>query len=147
MRAARYCYKRPGDGAHLHTLIGIAANASRPASVGLTRPPSAHRSSFFIWAPGTPAFGEANPGIQNGWNLQDSTPGAPQGLEEIAQTSTGRIDAPYYDTGMGDPVTSNEGILDASSLGHSQVGRWFRVAPSITASFSPFPDIGADLAA
>jgi hypothetical protein len=72
-------------------------------------------SSFSISAPGTPAFGEANPDIQTGWNLQDAT-GTPQGLEEIAQTPTGQIDALYYDTGMGDPVASNEGILYASNL-------------------------------
>jgi hypothetical protein len=72
-------------------------------------------SSFSISAPGTPAFGEANPDIVNGWNLQDAS-GTPQGLEEIAQTPTGQIDALYYDTGMGDPVASNEGILYASNL-------------------------------
>jgi hypothetical protein len=72
-------------------------------------------SSFFISAPGTPAFGEANPDIVLGENLQDSA-GTPQGLQEIAQTSTGQIDALYYDTGLGDPVASNEGILYASNL-------------------------------
>jgi hypothetical protein len=72
-------------------------------------------SSFFISAPGTPTFGEANPDIANGFNLQDGA-GTPQGLQEIAQTPTGQIDALYYDTGMGDPVASNEGILYASNM-------------------------------
>ena len=72
-------------------------------------------SSFFISAPGTPSFGEANPDDKAGFNLQDGI-GMPQGLEEIAQTSTGQIDALYYDTGLQDPVASNEGILYASSL-------------------------------
>jgi hypothetical protein len=72
-------------------------------------------SSFFISAPGTPSFGEANPDDKAGFNLQDGI-GMPQGLEEIAQTSTGQIDALYYDTGLQDPVAANEGILYASSL-------------------------------
>ena len=72
-------------------------------------------SSFLISAPGTPAFGEANPDIANGWNLRDSG-GGPQGLQEIAQTASGQIDALYYDTGLQDPVASNQGILYASNL-------------------------------
>jgi hypothetical protein len=72
-------------------------------------------SSFLIPGTGTPAFAEANPDINLAWNLQDA-PGTPQGLQEIAQTATGQIDSLYYDTGLGDPVAGNQGILYASNL-------------------------------
>jgi hypothetical protein len=73
-------------------------------------------TSFLLpGAAGTPAFGEANPDIAIGFNLQDAS-GTPQGLQEIAQTSTGQIESLYYDTGLSDPVASNQGILYASNL-------------------------------
>jgi hypothetical protein len=72
-------------------------------------------SSFFISAPGTPTFFEANPDSGRSFNLQDGS-GTPQGLQEIAQTANGQIDALYYDTGVQDPVASNEGILYASNM-------------------------------
>src|SRR5581483_4619104 len=73
-------------------------------------------TSFLIPGAGTPAFKEANPDISNAWNLQDPGGVGAQGLQEIAQTATGQIDVLYYDTGLGDPVTSNQGILYASNL-------------------------------
>jgi hypothetical protein len=94
-------------------------------------------SSFFILGAGTPAFGEANPDINIGWNLQDA-PGAPQGLQEIAQTSTGQIDALYYDTGLGDSIASNLGILYASNLLGSFPG-WNVVQGGFVNHFDLFP--------
>jgi hypothetical protein len=72
-------------------------------------------STFLISAPGTPTFFEANPDSGRSFNSQDIS-GTPQGLQEIALTANGQIDALYYDTGVQDPVASNEGILYASNM-------------------------------
>jgi hypothetical protein len=69
----------------------------------------------FLTHASVPPIGEANPDLFIAENLQD-TPGSPQGLEVVAQTATGQLDLAWYDTGLGDPVVSNKGILYATNL-------------------------------
>ena len=87
-------------------MIGFSGNvATRDLAV----------NSSFLDPNAAPPIGEANPDLARAFNLQD-TAGTPQGLEVVAQTASGQLDLVWYDTGLGDPIASDLGILYASNL-------------------------------